>query len=77
MLFNDLKFIYFFIPVLIIFHLLNLTKKKWVKNTFLLAVSYLFYGLFEAKFLFVLIYITIINYGIILLLSKKKRIKAY
>lgn len=72
MLFNDLKFIYFFIPVLIIFHLLNLTKKKWVKNTFLLAVSYLFYGLFEAKFLFVLIYITIINYGIILLLSKKK-----
>lgn len=72
MLFNDLKFIYFFIPVLIIFHLLNLTKKEWVKNIFLLAVSYLFYGLFEAKFLFVLIYITIINYGTILLLSKKK-----
>lgn len=75
MLFNDLKFIYFFIPVLIIFHLLNLTKKKWVKNTFLLAASYLFYGLFETRFLLVLIYITIINYSTIRLLSTPKNKK--
>ena len=72
MLFNDLKFIYFFIPVLIIFHSLNLTKKKWIKNIFLLAASYLFYGLFEPRFLLVLIYITIINYSTIHLLSNKK-----
>lgn len=72
MLFNDLKFTYFFIPVLIIFYLLNISPQKWVKNTFLLAASYLFYGLFETKFLFVLAYITIINYGTIYLLFKKK-----
>lgn len=72
MLFNDLKFTYFFIPVLIIFYLLNISPKKWVKNTFLLAASYLFYGLFETKFLFVLAYITVINYGTIYLLFKKK-----
>lgn len=72
MLFNDLKFTYFFIPVLIIFYLLNISHKKWVKNTFLLAASYLFYGLFETKFLFVLAYITIINYGTIYLLFQKK-----
>lgn len=61
MLFNDLKFILFFIPVLIIFYLLNMAKNKTLKNIFLLAASYIFYAMFDAKFLFVLLYVTMVN----------------
>lgn len=62
MLFNDLKFISFFIPVLIIFYLLNMTKNKNIKNMFLLAASYVFYAMFDAKFLLVLLYVTMVNF---------------
>lgn len=70
MLFNDLKFLYFLVLVLLIFVFLNSRKKVWIKNLFLLIASYIFYGLFETKFLLVIIYITIINYITIRLLGK-------
>lgn len=62
MLFNDLKFILFFIPVLIFFYLLNMFKNKDIKNIFLLIASYLFYALFDAKYILVLLYVTIVNF---------------
>lgn len=70
MLFNDLNFIYYLLPTLVLFYLINRTQRIGLKNSFLLAVSYLFYGLFESKFLFVLMYITLINYITIILLGK-------
>ena len=70
MLFNDLKFLYFFLPVILVFYLINLTKNIKVKNLFLLIASYIFYGLFEPKFLWVLTYIICINYVSIHLMSK-------
>lgn len=70
MLFNDLNFIYYLLPTLVLFYLTNRTQRIGLKNFFLLAASYLFYGLFESKFLFVLIYVTIINYITIVLLGK-------
>lgn len=73
MLFSNLKFTYFFIPVLILFYLLNKTGREWIKNTFLLSASFLFYGLFEAKYLFVLVYITIVNYVVMWWVSVQKR----
>lgn len=73
MLFNDIKFIYFFVPVLVIFYLLNMKSRKWIKNIFLLFASYLFYGLFEAKFLLVLIFITVVNYAVIRLVHRSKK----
>lgn len=62
MLFNDLNFILFFVPVLAIFYLLNLTKNKIVKNIFLLTASYIFYAMFDAKFLLLLLYVTMVNF---------------
>lgn len=62
MLFNDLNFILFFIPVLIIFYLLNMTKNRTAKNIFLLVASYIFYAMFDAKFLLVLLYVTMVNF---------------
>lgn len=62
MLFNDLNFILFFVPVLVIFYLLNKTGNKIVKNIFLLTASYIFYAMFDAKFLLVLLYVTMVNF---------------
>ena len=70
MLFNDLNFILFFVPVLAIFYLLNLTKNKIVKNIFLLTASYIFYAMFDAKFLLLLLYVTIREFGISILCNK-------
>ena len=73
MLFNDLKFIYFLIPVLLAFYPLNISKRADVKNLFLLIASYTFYGIFEPKFLWILLYITLINYiGIRILMKRSK-----
>ena len=74
MLFNDLNFIYYLLPTLVLFFLINRTQRIGLKTPFLLAVSYLFYGLFESKFLLVLIYITTINYITIILLGKNNDI---
>lgn len=76
MLFNDLKFILFFIPVLIIFYLLNMTKNKNLKNIFLLIASYVFYAMFDTKFLLVLLYVTMVNFLAIkkIMVSKKPKV---
>lgn len=76
MLFNDLHFIYFFLPVLLLFYLLNKSERVWMKNIFLLIASSVFYGLFEPRFLLVLFYITFVNFLCIKLLNKRKEKKA-
>lgn len=62
MLFNELNFILFFLPVLIIFYLLNMIENRIVKNTFLLAASYVFYAMFDIRFLLVLLFVILVNY---------------
>lgn len=76
MLFNDLNFILFFVPVLAIFYLLNLTKNKIVKNIFLLTASYIFYAMFDAKFLLLLLYVTMVNFLAIkkMMVNKNRKI---
>lgn len=75
MLFNDLNFILFFVPVLVIFYLLNKTGNKIVKNIFLLTASYIFYAMFDAKFLLVLLYVTMVNFIAIkkMMVSKNRK----
>lgn len=79
MLFNSFNFIFFFIPVLIGFYLIDKYGNVSAKNIFLLIVSYVFYGMFNVKFLAILAFVTIVNYVSIKVLlhpnfSKKKAI---
>lgn len=62
MVFNDLFFLYYIIPLLIIYYGLNRVGCKSFKNVFLLFASLIFYGLFNCKMLFVLLFVIIVNY---------------
>lgn len=58
MLFNSLEFIYFFIVVLLVYHL---SPRKF-QNILLLVASYFFYGTWNYKLLPLILVTTIINY---------------
>lgn len=72
MLFYDLRFSLFFVPVLVIHYLLCHFGRREMKNFFLLLASLFFYYTFDLKFLFVLFYVIVINYVSIFLLARKK-----
>ena len=74
MLFNSFGFLFFFFVVLFLLKIENYTTKNIVvRNTILLISSYVFYGWFNISFLFILLFVTIINYitGYIILNSKR------
>ncbi|MBI5048528.1 MAG: MBOAT family protein [Deltaproteobacteria bacterium] len=60
MLFNSFEFFIFFVFVLTIYYLLN--RKS--QNVFLLAASYLFYGFWDWRFLFLLFVTSAVDYFI-------------
>lgn len=72
MFFNDLEFVYFFLPVLVVYYCLNRWEKVNTKNAFLLFASYTFYGLFDVRMLAILLWVTLVNYESILLIAKAK-----
>lgn len=76
MFFNDIHFSLFFIPALLAFYCVNVCKQVRLKNIFLLGASYVFYGLFEPRFILVLLYVTFVNYVCIKLLGKRDNRKA-
>lgn len=74
MLFNSFGFLFFFFVVLFLLKIENYTTKNIViRNSILLISSYVFYGWFNISFLFILLFVTIINYitGYIILNSKR------
>ena len=71
MLFNSFNFITFFICVLLLLIIEQYTTKRIaVRNTLLLAASYVFYGWFNVGFLLILLYVTLVNYVTGTFLSK-------
>jgi len=66
--FNSLSFIGFFI----IFYLLYLVlhRRLWAQNLWLLLACYVFYGLFSWRFLPVLIFLTLTDYSLGLLMGR-------
>ena len=70
MLFNSFNFFFFIVPVLVGFYLINNWGGVKTKNLFLLAVSYIFYGLFDVRFTAILAFVTMVNYITILALSR-------
>ena len=71
MLFNSLDFAIFLPLVFIIFWILNGQLKA--QNFFLLIVSYIFYGWWDWRFLLLIIFSTIVDYSIGVLLEKEKK----
>ena len=71
MLFNSLDFAIFLPLVFTIFWILNGQLKA--QNFFLLIASYIFYGWWDWRFLLLIIFSTIVDYSIGILLEKEKK----
>jgi alginate O-acetyltransferase complex protein AlgI len=61
MLFNSLQFLVFFPIVFVVYWLLN-NRHLRLQNLFLLAVSYYFYACWDWRFLFLLVFSTLLDY---------------
>ncbi len=74
MLFSSTTFIYLFLPAVLLIYYLFLRKYRALSNLFLFAVSLLFYGWGEPKFVFVMIGSIVLNWlmGLGVSFAKKK-----
>lgn len=70
MVFSSIRFLFFFLPLLLIIYFL--TPKKF-KNTILLIFSLIFYYFGEKNYTLLLMLSCLINYGFGLLISKNKK----
>jgi len=79
MLFNSLDF-FIFLPIVFVLYWGVFKKNIQFQNTFLLAASYLFYGLWDWRFLFLILGSTLVDYFVGLAIDKsdaKKRKKGW
>jgi len=74
MLFNSIEFAVF-LPVVFLIYWLILNKNLKIQNGFLLLASYVFYGWWDWRFLFLLISISIFNYFVGIEIGAEKRSK--
>jgi len=74
MLFNSIEFL-LFLPIVFLIYW-SLSKKVILQNTFLLVASYFFYGLWDYRFLSLIIISSLVDYLIGIQLSNNKSKKA-
>ena len=74
MIFSSILFIYYFLPILLIFYFIVPSKYK---NLVLLIFSLIFYFLGEPKYIIILLLSCIINYYLSKLIEKNKHSKLY
>ena len=76
MLFSSLLFIFFFLPIFLLIYYLVPFK---FKNIILLIFSLIFYAWGEPKYIFLLIFVTLLNYicGLLIDKNKNKKIRKY
>lgn len=72
MLFTDIDFLYFILPVWFITYLLNKYSFIKLRNIVLLISSYLFYSMFSPTYIISLLFVTIINWFFAQYLQKHK-----
>ena len=70
MLFNSFEFL-IFLPVVFLLYWFVFKSLKW-QNLFIVAVSYLFYGWWDARFLILIAFTTFCSFGSGILLEKKE-----
>jgi alginate O-acetyltransferase complex protein AlgI len=61
MLFNSLDFA-IFLPIVFVLYWFVTNKKLWLQNSMLLLLSYIFYGWWDWRFLFLLLFSTLLDY---------------
>lgn len=74
MLFNSFEFVLFLITVYVLYWF-AFSKNLAIQNILLLVCSYLFYGFWDWRFLFLLLLSTLIDYGFGLLVYRSERRK--
>ena len=74
MVFSSMTFLFAFLPVVVLVYMLS---PKQMKNAILLIASLFFYAWGEPKYIFLLIFVTLLNYicGLIIHKSDNKKIK--
>lgn len=76
MIFNSAVFIYFFLVVLAFCYIFAVRKtSKTIQNLFLLIASYVFYGWWDWIFLVLIIFVSVSNFYIALLMEQKESIR--
>ncbi|APD05847.1 peptidoglycan O-acetyltransferase [Flavobacteriaceae bacterium UJ101] len=73
MLFNSIEFA-LFLPIVFLLYWYIFNNKLKYQNIFLLVVSYIFYGWWDWRFLFLIAFSTIVDFTIGLLLEKTKHL---
>lgn len=76
MLFNSFEFLFFF-PFVFVVYWFVLNRNLKLQNAFLLVVSYIFYGWWDWRFVFLLILSTIIDYSFGLIIDRTAKKKLY
>lgn len=74
MQFNSIPFLLFIIPVFIAYYFF-FSKKTTTRNLFLIVVSYFFYGYLDWKFVFILLFSSLLAYETGVLLKEKNSIE--
>lgn len=70
MLFNSVNFIAFAVAIAIVYPFLH--RRVVPRNVFLLLASYFFYGCWDARFLLLLLFSTLVDYGVGLAMGSTK-----
>lgn len=73
MLFNSIDFIFFF-PVVFVIYWFVTNKNLKVQNFLIVIASYVFYGWWDWRFLSLIIFSTLVDYSVGVLLSKEEQI---
>ena len=74
MLFNSLDFA-FFLPIVFILYWFVINKNLKLQNFLIVVASYVFYGWWDWRFLSLIVFSTIVDYSIGLLLSKEEKVR--
>lgn len=76
MLFNSLQFVLFLLIVFALYWILSRPSFRW-QNAFVVAVSYVFYGWWDARFLFLILFTSLCSYASGMLISRSSRPKLF
>jgi D-alanyl-lipoteichoic acid acyltransferase DltB (MBOAT superfamily) len=71
MLFNSIEFA-IFLPIVFLLYWYIANKNLRLQNIFLLFASYFFYGCWDWRYLFLLVFISVINYFIGIIIDKNE-----
>ena len=72
MIFNSVVFLVFFVSFFVLYWYINNKLPVSVRNAFIIAASYLFYGWWDWRFLGLIVASSLLDYGMGLMLGTEK-----